>query len=1174
MRIRGVYKAISQLKFALFPLIAIFVVLVNMVLFHSLWIGMVGMVLYFLLMGLCLGKTFLSEEHGAFTRFMFGVFLSISFFVFTGLAVTMIYQLNFLSLTGILVAPLLLVILLVILGGKMRRSVRPVIRSESVESAPVFSPLFVVPLALIAYAFYLLVQARSGWVEGNVWAVVSPSFFYVYFAIALSLLLVIFLCRTRSVSKLFLILLYSVLSTLVWAVVLYPGNLGDPLGHMGFANMIYSYGNWRPGFHPVFLLYWLLKGKALAVFTASLAKLSLVDVYWVHTFGAPILWGVFVPLSAYGISNAISGKERIGILAALISSFYGFISWGARPSANALGFVFYFGSLYFTLRHLKSGKERTYLLLALFTAIVSGVSHPLTGTMSFISIFLAVTFKRCELMKLEKPREARFLLVISLLVSVLLLPFILFVNGFLYIHFSPSALRSAYIETATAFSVQKLLETDLWNWIFGAYIDLDFKGMLHSVVVPFLGLVGMAYILKRGNKTSRVPTLVVSAAFLIYIVDNRILKYAMVNTPFGADRILVFLGFVTIPFAALTICLCTNALGGSIVRNPDRVISFFGGVWTKFSVKQIFALFLMGISLSSFAASSIERSYGWLGGLQPTELEVETVKYIDEHTSERYVVVTMSRIAAIGWGFVGTWNPNKWYVYEKGNSALGRNPSVSTMYDQMRMRGADVGYFVASSFRTPNYNQVIEEASRIFRLFEVLSNEHGEIRIFEYRVAPLPTSPEVMAYWWTSPPAYFIQNDKMRIILNPTTKTLEVLGFWGDRYESLDLNATLLGGEGLGNLLSVEYYDPTGDSWTIWEAGQDVPQSSALAAQFKFRINFLRGSLVGVVEQGSPFVQLWWENAVTSTLNFQLGDFHRLYIPGLVEGVESYNVSARDFGLFYTVSRTDNVTLHPAYNYEIEASSLSFKQITSFCNLTIHKRYVTYDYFKYDIYIDNNAELDEWAFVEAWLPDEVHMKTFPPLAYSVDGGKTWVRGLPYSRDPMETVGGAEVNWVLSNAGWANKTPGRYVYSTDGIGGSPWVLDNFTSSGGGQNRIIFGVYLPPEDEILVRIGTSLYYKEPRRITYWFTDSFDESYGLRNLQKGLVALYNVGSSEYVGGLSFSQNPSWLAVTENAGVMEEISVTISGDTVISLLSGKDVNTAIDVDGDGVPDYVEGVS
>ncbi len=201
------------------------------------------------------------------------------------------------------------------------------------------------------------------------------------------------------------------------------------------------------------------------------------------------------------------------------------------------------------------------------------------------------------------------------------------------------------------------------------------------------------------------------------------------------------------------------------------------------------------------------------------------------------------------------------------------------------------------------------------------------------------------------------------------------------------------------------------------------------------------------------------------------------------------------------------------------------------------------------------------------------MKTFPPLAYSTDGGTTWTEDLPYSRDPLRTIGGVDANWIISNAGSANSAPEQYVYSTKGVGGFPPLPGNFTSSGGSQNRIILGVYLPAGDEILWRIGTSLYYVEPQKITYWFTDSSDENYGLRNLQKGLVASYNVGSSEYIGGLRFSTDPLWLAVKENAGAIEEITIAISAESTILLLSGREIDTLADQNGNGVPDSVEDI-
>jgi len=1103
----------------------------------------------------------------AFMRFTLGTFISICLFILAALMVVIVYRLNFMSLSAVLVAPLILLAIAI----KLRKPhTENVPKAQNVEKRSYFSPLYIVAGVLIAYGFYLLIKARSGWVNGNVWDVVSPSFFTVYFLATLVLIAIIFFSRTQYTSKFSLIIAHAILSTTVFAIVLYPGNFGDPLGHMGVAQIMYSYGTWKPsGISFPFWIYWILKEKALGVFTASVAKLSLVDIYWVHTFGEPILWGIFVPLVAYNITKIIGGREKVSLLAALLSAFYAsMIGWSARVSGMGMGLIFLFMSLYLTLRYLKSAKNRMLLLLSLLTAIVAGVMHPLPGIMAFVSIFLAVSLKKYETVKVESLRKARFILVFSFLICVLALPAIFLVNGLVYLYLAPASLGSAYAAQATVFSVERLLDTDLWTWVFGAYISYELKSLLHYPLITFLGVIGMAYTLKKGQRYERVLTMLMLSFFAILVINYRILNYTMVNVLFGPSRLWVLRDFVALPFAALTVNSLFDLFGKSASMNPGKVFRFKRLV-IRMPAKRVFAMLLFGLSLSAYATSSIDVSYAWAKGLLPTELEVEAVKYIDEITDEKYIVITMPSMASVGFAFVGAWNPNKWYVYQKGSPDFGSKPSVSQIYYHMSSMGAGVGYFVASSFRTPSYKQVVAEASSILGLLKVLSNEYGEISIFEYRVAPLPTSPDVMAYWWNSPTAYFIQNDKMRVIINPETRTLEVVDFWSDPYETLDLNATLLDGESLGDLMSVEYYDPTGDVWSEWQAGQDVPQSPTLKAQFKFRMNFLKGSLVGVVEQGSPSVQLWWEGASSSTMQFQLGNFYRLYMPGLVEGGEAYALSDRDYGLFYTVSRTENVTLHPIYDYEFERSVLSYSDVVQYCNLTMSKGYVWHEYFSYEFGVKNNMPYDQWAFVEIWLPDKVYTKTFPPLAYSINGGETWISGLPYSRDPMETRDGAQVNWVLSGAKWANGTPGKYVYSTSGIGGSPWLLDNFTSSGGGQNRMIFGIYLPAEDEVLVKIGASLYYVEPRRITYWFTDSLDENYGLHNLQSGLLALYNPGAIAYVGGFVFSKDPVWLAVTENAGGMEKVSVTISGDAVISLLSGKEVDTTTDDDGDGVPDF-----
>jgi len=92
-----------------------------------------------------------------------------------------------------------------------------------------------------------------------------------------------------------------------------------------------------------------------------------------------------------------------------------------------------------------------------------------------------------------------------------------------------------------------------------------------------------------------------------------------------------------------------------------------------------------------------------------------------------------------------------------------------------------------------------------------------------------------------------------------------------------------------------------------------------------------------------------------------------------------------------------------------------------------------------------------------------------------------------------------------------------------------------------------------------------------VTYVFRDSEDTSYGLRNLEEGLIKFYNWGNSEYVGGLRTTQMPTSLAVTQDeTNKIVSILVTLPSNTTLSFLAKKGINTAIDQDADGIPDLI----
>jgi len=977
--------------------------------------------------------------------------------------------------------------------------------------------------------------------------------------------------KTRIISKMLLIMMFAIMSTTIYAVVLYPANDGDPIVHLAMARMLFDYGTLRDmlfiGDFSPWLLYYLVKEKGLALLVAILTRLFAIDIYWIHTFVTPVTWGLFVPLTTYKIAKMLGREKRFSIFAAFLTAFYsGFIIWGSIATANSIGFMFFFVSLYFSMRYLKSEKNRMLFLVAMVVALTSGFMHPLAGLMSLTFLFLAIALRFYENVKTQSTRRAYLTLSFAFLSSVLFIFAVFSLNNMLYLVFAPPGVRARYQNEIISFNFSRLLGADPWELIFSGYANFSFRDTVLLVGIPILGLIGFAYALKEKKKFDKLCTYFLFLAFLISIIDHRILQNAMINVPFGPSRILVVSNFTAIPFASLTVFVVIRFLEGKVHGKSDKTIRLRR--WTVIIPgRRTFAAILIGLSLSAFALASLHRAY-YLGGLHFTELEVEAIKRIEENTEGRYIV--LSNMIGLGWGFVGLWNPEKVYVYDlsfKGkNVDLSANPSVEIMASYMNSFRADTGYFVVT-FRNPDFDRIVAEASRIFGLFDILSNENGKIYIFYYKVPPFPVGPDINAFYWEAPASYYVQTDLARVVFNNDSKSLDILDPSGYLYESVDLNATMVDGISLGRMLSLQYYVPSNGTWIYWNPYEKIPfgEIPELRNQFRLKLNFERASLVSVVEKGKSDIKVWWEGGSKVTMSLRTGDFTRLYIPGLVDGINNYDVISGEYGLLYTEVLNDAVQLHPAVRYDISKQSLTFRDIMAYANLNI-----TTGYLYYDFYVDNIATSGQWSFVEVWLPDQIYKGIIPPIAYSIDEGDTWT-SVASTRAPIQTIGGTYVKWVVTKPRELSETPAPWSASLNGDGDPYNLPGQFTESGGGQNRFILGVYLPYGDRVLVRLGASIYKVRPLKVSYVFKDSGDVYYGLHNMEEGLIKLYNYWVFSYLTGLQTISKPTSLVIEQDeTGRVRSILIDVSSNDVLTLFAEKDIDTTVDLDGDGVPDNI----
>jgi hypothetical protein len=166
--------------------------------------------------------------------------------------------------------------------------------------------------------------------------------------------------------------------------------------------------------------------------------------------------------------------------------------------------------------------------------------------------------------------------------------------------------------------------------------------------------------------------------------------------------------------------------------NRERMVN------TKTKIKpqsKILLIMFFSTLLSLFASESlfISHRYGIGPQTYPTELEVQALTFLDQISVKCYVVIAPPVTAEIGWSLFGTRDPCRRfepYIYSY-------DPSIESMKILMENKRSNLsyveGYFIAVSFRSPDFRQVVEKASEIFEQIHIFQSEYGEVRLFRCR---------------------------------------------------------------------------------------------------------------------------------------------------------------------------------------------------------------------------------------------------------------------------------------------------------------------------------------------------------------------------------------------------------------------------------------------------------
>lgn len=1027
-------------------------------------------------------------------------------------------------------------------------------------------------LVVSSSSFLLASRTEVGYAYSNLHPWFMPTFLVTILFVA-----ALIMSGEKSHIKISFVIVISIVTCLFYSIVFVGGPGYDSWVHLGTSRRIYdnvfydAYGlPWTMSFRmPVGILLKIYLGTADVLqhsLSVIFARSFGVDIYWAHLLLVPLMWGSFIPVVAYSISKDLCKERRAALLSGfLVLSIPSLILWGSVSVPQSIGYVFFFFTLHLLLQYLSHNKN---IFPALISASASFIGHFVTGVFSFTLILLAFGFKNHRTWERKKVVSMR--LIMAFVLCVCILPFAYYMQQYFYPAYGGFTLSKLF-ELSTYDAVFSLLFTVYENYTIRQFVT-------YGGVIELLGFLGLLInSIVEHKRIDKQLCHFLLLAFIIIVIDVRILTWFMVDVV-SPQRIWHCATLIAIPSAAVLIIRLIDSLSptrrykmsttGMINRKTKLRLP-------KFNSRKAIVMMISVCTLFGMVAVSVNSAFfSWPNLL--TGYEIDAAKYIDETTppDQKYVVICDTKFMLAGYAVVGIRNPRAFYPYRYDYpEVLGlfgemvSNPSPEVMIKAAALNDASYQYFVVSTSSPVSYwhtslTRVIERASIYFEEYGVFGDGNFLIYVFRYRIPPFPLSSDVSAFYWVSPSSYIVQNDLVRVLV-PENKSLELREpFEGKLYEGIDFDKTLVDGSTLGNVSVVEYFDPYGKTWIEWGAPGEVALGFAMKQQFRFKLVFTKVALVVTVERGKPFAQFRWESldgvSHNITVHLQTERYDQFVISGLTSVESPGSVHLRKYGAYYTVSRTENVNIHYAYEYGAYGSGIYPYPFKDYCKFHLADYYLWYD-----LYVDNEASFGQWVYLEIYLPDTVSGAVSAPFEYSIDGGKNWTY-IGGGRGPLKTVNGTEVNWVITGARqWAEK-PKLWVNYLDGVGGKYSLPDSFIDSGGSWNRIIFGMYLLGDtntgsetfsgkdegDQVLIRIGIGENRDIPFETTYVFKDSDDASYGLRKMDD--VFLTFTTGTENIGGIVFTKKLGSIFVTATReDKIEHVIFNVPCNTSFSLLA-----------------------
>ncbi len=230
----------------------------------------------------------------------------------------------------------------------------------------------------------------------------------------------------------------------------------------------------------------------------------------------------------------------------------------------------------------------------------------------------------------------------------------------------------------------------------------------------------------------------------------------MVRIPFNEERLWMFRDFLAVPFVAILGDHILTRLRSSASYGLNKIRLLFRRSSVTYGNLRAVAIYVVAfvyaasyvlglLAVPALTAASIYYSYPHYSPLQITSYELEAAVYIDENSSERYVVICDVWMGMAGQMIVGLYNPSGYYFRPADPEGwslfieMKNNPRNEPMIEAMNLTDTTVAYFVIVRPRLgeEGYHRIIEQAEKNGLqtypdgIFHYMGEE--KLRIFYYK---------------------------------------------------------------------------------------------------------------------------------------------------------------------------------------------------------------------------------------------------------------------------------------------------------------------------------------------------------------------------------------------------------------------------------------------------------